>query len=337
MSKRRNESGGSKDKRRKEDNEESTLFQDKDHHNSTLSTMLQSREEGELIDVTVVAGKARFDAHRLVLKSAIPYFQAMFSQGFLEKKERIIDLKENVVDESVFEDLMRYAYTGQVKITASNVQNLLIGANFLSITSVVSACEEFLQTSITSKNVLEIIELAETVSATSLVSAAQTFIENNVEPVIQSDKFLNTSFQFMLNLVKNDNLNVNEELVYEAVMKWIKNDETNRSCYLTQLLAEIRLPMLSLEYLCENVQSQEMIRSNLECRDLVDDALKYKIVPKRRCLLSNINSKSRGVGLIYSVGGFHDGTALDTVEIYDPLADKWSNSQLPFSIMTNWI
>ena len=86
MSKRKNKSGGSKDKRTKQDKEESRFFQDKDHHTSTLSAMQQSREEGEFIDVTVVSGNARFDAHRLVLKSAIPYFQAMFSQDFIEKK-----------------------------------------------------------------------------------------------------------------------------------------------------------------------------------------------------------------------------------------------------------
>ena len=70
-----------------------------------------------------------------------------------------------------------------------------------------------------------------------------------------------------------------------------------------------------------------MIRSNHECRDLVDEALKYKIVPKRRYLLTKINSKSRGVGVIYSVGG--DGnnhSAVDTVRIYDPLSDTWSNA-----------
>ena len=117
MSKIRNESGGSQDLGTKQDNEESRLFQDKDHHNSTLSSMLQSREEGELIDVTVVVGNTRFDAHRIVLKSAIPYFQAMFSKEFVERNERVIELRDNVVDETVFNDLMMYAYTGQVKIT----------------------------------------------------------------------------------------------------------------------------------------------------------------------------------------------------------------------------
>merc|ERR1712168_658827 len=117
-------------------------------------------------------------------------------------------------DESVFEDLMRYAYTGQVKITTSNVQNLMIGANFLGITSVVNACSEFLLSSITSENALEIREFAERVSVNSLVIATQKFIENNIEGVFCSEKFMNTSFDFILNLVKNNNLNVNEELVY---------------------------------------------------------------------------------------------------------------------------
>ena len=140
MSKRRNDLGGSKDKRVKQDDEESRLFQDKEHHSSVLSNMQQSREEGEFIDVSVVVGKKKFEAHRIVLKSAIPYFQAMFSKDFVERNERVIELKENVVDESAFEILIGYAYTGQIRITSSNVQNLMIGANFLGITSACGKC-----------------------------------------------------------------------------------------------------------------------------------------------------------------------------------------------------
>ena len=48
----------------------------------------------------MIVGKIKFDAHRIVLSSAIPYFQTMFSKDFLERNERVVELKGKVVEES---------------------------------------------------------------------------------------------------------------------------------------------------------------------------------------------------------------------------------------------
>ena len=154
------------------------------------------------------------------------------------------------------------------------------------IKSVKHACAEFLQNRLTSDNVVGIRKLAVTLAVSSLITAAQNFIENNLKSVSQCEEFLSLSFDFILDLVKNDNLNIPEEHVFEAVMIWLKNDAENRSGHLAQLLAQIRLPLLSPQYLLDYVLSHEMIRNSIQCRDLVDEALKYKRMPKRRYLLT---------------------------------------------------
>ena len=49
--------------------------------------------------------------------------------------------------------------------------------------------------------------------------------------------------------------------------------------------------------------------------------------PKRRCFLTKIESKCRGAGIIYSVGGGNGQGAVCTVEMYDPLTDTWSKAE----------
>ena len=50
--------------------------------------------------------------------------------------------------------------------------------------------------------------------------------------------------------------------------------------------------------------------------------LKYKWMPKRRYLLTKINSRSRGVGVVYSIGGWLSWWyCCRKVETYDPLID----------------
>ena len=50
------------------------------------------------------------------------------------------------------------------------------------------------------------------------------------------------------------------------------------------------------------------------------------ILTKLCCTLDIFIHTSRGVELIYAVGGANEYGALDTVDIYDTLTDTWSNA-----------
>lgn len=66
-----------------------------------------------------------------------------------------------------------------------------------------------------------------------------------------------------------------------------------------------------------------MIRQNLDCRDLVDEAKKYHLRPECRQAMQNNRTKSR-IGLsevMYVLGGFGNlQSPVDVVEKYDPAA-----------------
>ena len=55
-------------------------------------------------------------------------------------------------------------------------------------------------------------------------------------------------------LISSDNLQAeSEDLVFEAVMTWIKFDVTNRLSYLQALFSAIRLPLIPIRYLLKKV------------------------------------------------------------------------------------
>jgi kelch-like protein 18 len=60
------------------------------------------------------------------------------------------------------------------------------------------------------------------------------------------------------------------------------------------------------------------------CRDLVDEARDYHLMPERRALMQTFRTKPRCcndiTGLIYAVGGLtNTGDSLSTVEMIDPM------------------
>jgi kelch-like protein 18 len=54
--------------------------------------------------------------------------------------------------------------------------------------------------------------------------------------------------------------------VYEAALKWVKKDVYNRQEFLPELIAKVRLPLLTPQYLSDRVASEELVKSDHKCR-----------------------------------------------------------------------
>jgi hypothetical protein len=80
------------------------------------------------------------------------------------------------------------------------------------------------------------------------------------------------------------------------------------------VLAEVRMPLLKPAFLVDTVANHPLVRGSTDCRDLVDEAKNYHLIPERRAAMHAAHSpvfrvKERfcnGVpGQIYVVGGLN--------------------------------
>jgi len=313
------------------DSPESTIFHHKEHPANAFPAMEDIRRQGKLCDINLTVGTHTFQAHRIVLAATVPYFRAMFTNDMREANQSEIEIL--TVEPSAMESLINYAYTGKIVISTNNVQNLMMGASFLQLTRVRDACAEFLQMRLTPQNVLGIRHFAESLGCLNLVLASEKYIQKSFKAVAESEEFMGISVEHMCELISRDELNIDtEEIVFTAVMRWIKYDVLTRSVYLPKLLVKVRLPLLTPQFLADKVASEEMIRSSHQCRDLLDEARDYHLMPERRPLLNSFKSKPRKckdlVGVIYAVGGqTKSGNSLSTVEVYDPITRRWRDAE----------
>jgi len=313
------------------DTTESTVFYQKDLPNIGFPVMDDFRRQAKLCDVTIKVAEHAFPAHRIVLAASIPYFRAMFTHDMMESKQPEVTMHS--IDPSAMESLVNFAYTGRVTVSTSNVQNLMVGASFLQLTKVRDACADFLQHRLTPQNVLGIRTFAESLGGQSLVRASDKFLQKHFKAVSESEEFLGIGLAELSELVARDELHVaTEEVVFLAVMRWIKQNTEERSIYLPALLVKVRLPLLTPQFLADQVAPEEMIRSSHKCRDLLDEARDYHLMPERRPLLKSFKAKPRCckdlVGVIYAVGGqTKSGNSLSTVEVYDPILGRWRDAE----------
>lgn len=101
---------------------------------------------------------------------------------------------------------------------------------------------------------------------------------------------------------------MSEEEVFKAIMRWISHNENDRKQYLTKLLHNVRLALLSPYALADQVLKNDLIKQNTDCRDLIDNILVCAhLLPDRKGSLPSYQLQNRiGVsegGLIYVVGG----------------------------------
>lgn len=307
--------------------EESLLFCVPEFSSQVFSGLHNLRKEGKLCDIQLSVGDFKLKSHRVVLAAASSYFNAMFTGDLKESRQDKVALFG--VEFSALEDLVNFCYTGRIEINVDNVQNLLSASSLLQLASVKQACVEFLHRVLHPTNCLGIRSFADTYSCVDLVEAADVFAVKNFSEVARSEEFLTLSPEEVVEMISREELNVRtEEEVFEAISAWVRREEDERKDFLPELLKNVRLPLISPQYLCDKVSTDELIKSNLACRDLVDEAKDYHLMPERRCKLQSIRTKPRrwseAAGLIYAIGGLtSSGEALSTVETYDTLTGLW--------------
>ncbi|CAH1242093.1 KLHL18 [Branchiostoma lanceolatum] len=250
----------------------------------------------------------------------------MFTHDMVECKQDEISIQG--IEPSALEAMVNYAYCGQVQMDVTNVQSLLVAASFLQLHPVKEACCSFLEDRLHPNNCLGVKRFAETYMCHNLAEAANRYIQQNFIEVYKSDEFLSLQKADVLQLLARDELNVkHEEEVYEAAIQWIRHDEERRKEDLVDLMSKVRLPLLKPQFIIERVMTEELVRSSHQCRDLVDEAKDYYLMPQRR---SQLSSRLRPrcctdiPGRIYAVGGLTQaGESLSTVEVFDPILQQW--------------
>uniref|UniRef100_A0A1I7V546 BTB domain-containing protein n=1 Tax=Caenorhabditis tropicalis TaxID=1561998 RepID=A0A1I7V546_9PELO len=287
------------------------------------------RSKCQLCDVALVVENKKLSAHKVILAATIPYFRGMFTLDLMEA-----NMKEIIIEEMDYETvnaLLSFAYTGELRISTKNVQSTMMGANFFQMLEVVHYCANFLMTRLHPSNAISIREFCKMMCVEENISEkTEDFIKKHFTSITKEDDFRNLSLEDVTKLLNCDDLYVDsEEQIFQAAMDWLKHDKS-RHDQASKILLCVRLPMLSPTYLSSIVSSNSIIKRDIPCRDLIDEAKDYHLLPERRCLLNSFKCtpriSQRIPGLIVAIGGLmHQSQSKSSVEIYNPILKKWSS------------
>ncbi|XP_044008691.1 speckle-type POZ protein B-like [Aphidius gifuensis] len=145
-------------------------------------------KSGEFSDVNIIVKTKSFKASKFMLAVRSPVFRAMFThKETKENTENEIIIED--IDEDVFEKLLYYIYTGEVKNIQEMTMDLFIAADKYQLDYLKNQCEKALVSSIDIEKAAELYVFADKNNAKDLKHETLMFIKSHLQEVLASETF----------------------------------------------------------------------------------------------------------------------------------------------------
>ena len=217
--------------------------------------------------------QARFNAHRIVLCAASPFFYSALNNDMKESKEGLIRLQDT--SKVAIEELLDYLYTGHVNVTQHNAFDLLKIADFLVIPSLKDVSSKFIIQTLSSSNCLMVYYLAVNYRCIELQEKARDFVFANFTSVVEHEDFLNLTLKEVEEWILSDEIRVRgEEDVFQAVVKWAEKRGSGDREKFFDLFRHVRLIYLSRNYVLNEIFPHPLVTNDKACTAFVLDAVK---------------------------------------------------------------
>ncbi|XP_016385439.1 kelch-like protein 24 [Sinocyclocheilus rhinocerous] len=297
------------------------------HSESVLQVFNEFRDSRLFTDVIISVQGREFPCHRAMLSACSSYFRAMFCNDHRESHEMLVEI--NGIQADAMDTFLQYVYTGRACITTHNVQFLFETSSLFQITTLRDACAKFLEEQLDPCNCLGIQRFADAHSLKQLASRCRAFALLNFPEVAQHEEFLDLHKDELEAYLASDELCIGrEEVVFEAVMRWVYHGVEYRRPMLKDLLQHVRLALLHPNYFVQTVEGDKLIQNAPECYQLLHEARRYHILGNEMMSPRARPRRSTGFSeVIVVVGGCErmGSFNLPYTECYDPVTGEWTS------------
>ena len=296
------------------------------------ATLNEFREENILCDAIIKSKGGEHHVHKVLLAAASNFFKTMFLSDFLEAQSGFIKLED--IESGLVEALVEYIYTENIDINASNGFDLYCIADRLEVIGLKKTCEMFLVNNMDISTCLSIMRLAQSVNEGVLEKKAFGYIVDHFQDFSGSRDFDDLTAKELTSFCEQENLNIEtEDDLYKAVIAWADKCPNTRDGSLPDIMAYIRFPLMSLEFLEINVINNDRIcdeKWNERVFDIYHRTCRYYKYNKKDAFFTaprNLACYSRKFRapsqLICITGGWSNGHCLEICECYNMRTDEW--------------
>jgi len=151
------------------------------YHQKQLTQDLDlSYASKEYTDITIICNKKEFECHKLILASRSKVLKKVIK---VMKENESGKFEVNCKNVEVFEDMLRYIYTGIAPNIDTLAKELLEVAEEYQLQKLKELCELKLSSSVDIGNCIDLLVLSDINQASTLKTAALNFVNNNLKKI----------------------------------------------------------------------------------------------------------------------------------------------------------
>ena len=247
-------------------------FVDQKYKNTFMHGMHTLRQNAEYTDVTLESDDIQILCHRNVLAVASAYFKALFRSGLEKGSSVTVQL---TIEPKILSSVIDYIYTGEIELTANNVEGLVKACGVLKLDSLKAACEDFMVKQVERETCFRFYHFAALYRLVNVKQHAKRFILSEFKSVAFMDEFRELSCTYLIDIIKDDGVNVEyEDVVFESVLGWARHDLVNRKSSFEVILEHVRLPYCSPSYLRHIKDKSDLLTS--KCFEYLHEAMAFQ-------------------------------------------------------------
>ena len=293
--------------------------------------MHKLRQNEEYTDVTLQSNDVEIQCHRNVLAVASDSFKTMFKSGLEKGASASVQL---TMEPDILRKVIDYIYTGEIELTTDNVERLVIACDVLQLNTLKTACESFMVKQVEPANCIRLGKLSALYQLKELQQNASRMMKSEFKHVAFTDEFKEMSRAELIELIKDDDVNVDDEdVVFEAVLGWTRHDLEHRKECLEVIMAYVRLPYCSRNYLRHIGDKEDMLTA--KCFKYIHEAMAFQADPVHQHEMSSCRTlprkNFRTKSCLVVVGGL---TAGQGKEVKHNLCHYYSDDKDLWELMT---
>ena len=260
-------------------------FVDKSYQNAFMKRMHKQRQSDKYTDVTLQSSNVDIRCHRNVLAAASDSLNAMFQCDVEDPVQ--MDMKPEILTA-----IVDYIYTGELQLTVDNVESLLKACDVLQLDTLKTACESFRLKQVKPANCVGFYQFAASYHLDELQQKARRMVLSEFKIVVSTDDFKKLSCKELIEFIKDDEVNVeSEDVVFDAVLGWIRHDPGNRNSSMEKILEIVRLPFCTSDRLRHMTDAYDLFTP--KCFEYLHEAMAFQAASVHRHEISSCRTVPR--------------------------------------------
>ena len=220
------------------------------------------------------------------------------------------------------QQVVRFAYSGQLCCTVQNIYDILLAATHLQMTEAVDLCCRYLMKLTTVSNSIDMYNIAEQFNLPMVKQKSLDLILGHFNEIIQQNEFVRFTSHFLDEILADSRLNMFTELqLFQMALRWLEYDRKGRAEHAYSLMTRIRFPLIAPNDLVDTVMTNDLMKSDPQCLELMLEANRYHMLPSKQPIMQNartaVRSDTASIVLL--------DTEEDCLRVYDLADDSWNS------------